>query len=159
MGTTVISRISSSFKNMDELELAFHEMDLDGDGKITKDEMMKYGSLNEQEVNAVFELGDVDRDGTIDIQEFTGVMTSCSPVPYVEAGVTEQIGDRQVDIVGSSPKCIVWCHDMRGFNAGDRTRQLVDKLAETTGWTVVLPDFIGDIRDYWVERLWPFLRD
>ena len=68
---------------MDELEFAFHEMDLDGDGKITKDEMMKYGSLNEQEVNAVFELGDVDRDGTIDIQEFTGVMTSCSPVPYV----------------------------------------------------------------------------
>merc|ERR1719348_2481798 len=62
--TTVISRISSSFKNMDELELAFHEMDLDGDGKITKEEMMKYGSLNEQEVNAVFELGDVDRDGT-----------------------------------------------------------------------------------------------
>ena len=68
---------------MDELELAFHEMDLDGDGKITKEEMMKYGSLNEQEVNAVFELGDVDRDGAIDIQEFTGVMTSCSPVPYV----------------------------------------------------------------------------
>ena len=68
---------------LDELELAFHEMDLDGDGKITKEEMMKYGSLNEQEVNAVFELGDVDRDGAIDIQEFTGVMTSCSPVPYV----------------------------------------------------------------------------
>ena len=63
--------------------MVFHEMDLDGDGKITKDEMMKYGSLNEQEVNAVFELGDVDRDGTIDIKEFTGVMTSCSPVPYV----------------------------------------------------------------------------
>ena len=60
-----------------------------------------------------------------------------------EAGVTEQIGDRQVYIVGSSPKCIIWCHDMKGFNADDRTRQLVDKLAETTGWTVVLPDFIG----------------
>jgi len=178
--TTVISRISSSFKSMDELELAFHEMDLDGDGKITKEEMMKYGSLNEQEVNAVFELGDVDRDGAIDIQEFTGVMTSCSPVPYVEAGVTEQIGDRQVYIVGNSPKCIVWCHDMKGFNADDRTRQLVDKLAETTGWTLVLPDFIGGhkieeskdeydwlskisewstIRDFWVEKLWPHLRD
>ena len=43
---------------------------------------MKYGALNEQEVNAVFELGDIDRDGCIDINEFTGVMTSCSPVPY-----------------------------------------------------------------------------
>ena len=57
-------------------------MDLDGDGKITKEEMTKYGALNEQEVNAVFELGDIDRDGCIDINEFTGVMTSCSPVPY-----------------------------------------------------------------------------
>ena len=46
-------------------------------------------------------------------------------------------------MTGKGPKCIVWCHDMKGFNAGDRTRQLVDKLAEVTGWTVVLPDFIG----------------
>ena len=41
------------------------------------------------------------------------------------------------------PKCVVWCHDMAGFNAGDRTRQLVDKMAETTGWCVVLPNFLG----------------
>jgi len=178
--TTVISRISSTFKSLDELELAFHEMDLDGDGKITKEEMMKYGALNEQEVNAVFELGDIDRDGCIDINEFTGVMTSCSPVPYTESGATHQIGDRQVYITGSSPKCIVWCHDMKGFNADDRTRQLVDKLSENTGWTVVLPDFIGQnkieeskdegdwlskisqwsgVHDFWVEKLWPHLRD
>ena len=38
---------------------------------------------------------------------------------------------------------MVWCHDMAGFNAGDRTRQLVDKMAETTGWCVVLPNFLG----------------
>ena len=25
---------------------------------------------------------DVDRDGAIDLNEFCGVMTSCSPVPY-----------------------------------------------------------------------------
>ena len=62
-------------------------MDLDGDGKITKEEMMKYGALNEQEVNAVFELGDIDRDGCIDINEFTGVMTSCSPVPYTVSNI------------------------------------------------------------------------
>ena len=78
----LLSSCSSTFKSLDELEIAFHDMDLDGDGKITKEEMMKYGQLNEQEVNAVFELGDIDRDGAIDINEFTGVMTSCSPVPY-----------------------------------------------------------------------------
>ena len=67
---------------MEELELAFQSIDLDGDGKITKEEMMQWGSLNSQEVNAVFELGDIDRDGAIDMAEFCGVMTSCSPVPY-----------------------------------------------------------------------------
>ena len=67
---------------MEEVEAAFHSMDLDGDGKITQEEMMQFGSLNSQEVKAVFELGDVDRDGAIDLQEFCGVMTSCSPVPY-----------------------------------------------------------------------------
>ena len=39
---------------------------------------------------------------------------------------------------------MVWCHDIRGFSGSDRTRQLVDKMAETTGWCVVLPDFIGE---------------
>ena len=41
---------------------------------------------------------------------------------------------------------MVWCHDVKGFNAEDRTRQLVDKLSETTGWAVILPDFIGEVK-------------
>ena len=64
------------------MENTFRQIDVDGDGKITKDEMTQFGSLNEQEVNAIFELGDVDRDGTIDLEEFVGVMSSCAPVPY-----------------------------------------------------------------------------
>jgi hypothetical protein len=35
-----------------------------------------------QEVKAVFELGDADRDGEIDLDEFIAVMTTSSPVPY-----------------------------------------------------------------------------
>ena len=46
--------------------------------------------------------------------------------------------------MGSGPKCLIWCHDMKGFNSNDRTRQLVDKLSETTGWVVALPNFIGE---------------
>ena len=61
-----------------------------------------------------------------------------------ESGHIEVIGDREVYIVGSGPKCVVWCHDIRGFSGSDRTRQLIDKMAETTGWCVVLPDFIGE---------------
>ena len=30
----------------------------------------------------MFELGDADRDGEIDLQEFIAVMTTSSPVPY-----------------------------------------------------------------------------
>jgi hypothetical protein len=33
-------------------------------------------------VKAVFELGDADRDGEIDLDEFIAVMTTSSPVPY-----------------------------------------------------------------------------
>ena len=42
-----------------------------------------------------------------------------------------------------------------GFNSGDRTRQLVDKLAQTTGVMVVLPDlFLGKpVRHGETERL------
>ena len=80
--TTVITRISSQFKTLEDIQEAFTKMDLDGDGKITRAEMMEYSALNEQEVNAVFDLGDTDRDGTIDLQEFIGVMQTAAPVPY-----------------------------------------------------------------------------
>ena len=92
---------SSGFSSVEDMEDTFKKIDVDGDGKITKDEMTLFGSLNEQEVNAIFELGDVDRDGTIDLKEFVGVMSSCAPVPYSEAGQIQMVGDREVYVVGS----------------------------------------------------------
>jgi len=177
--TTVISRISSLFKSMDDIEACFNKMDLDGDGKLTRTEMMEANALNEQEVNAIFELGDTNRDESIDLQEFISVMTTCSPVAYTESGAVVKVGDTDVYVVGSGPKCVIWCHDMKGFASEDRTRQLVDKFSEQTGWVVVLPNFLGEkkieessdeyswlssitdwntIRDFWVERLLPYLR-
>jgi len=178
--TTVISRISSQFKTLEDIQEAFTKMDLDGDGKITRAEMMEYSALNEQEVNAVFDLGDTDRDGTIDLQEFIGVMQTAAPVPYTESGTIVKVGSYDVYVVGSGPKCLIWCHDMKGFASGDRTRQIVDKLSESTGWTIVMPNFLGEkkieesadeyswlssitewntIRDFWVEKLLPYLRN
>merc|ERR1719268_293940 len=140
--------------------------------------MMEYSALNEQEVNAVFDLGDNDRDGAIDLNEFVGVMQTSAPVPYTEHGKTVEVGNTEVYVVGSGAKCVIWCHDMKGFNSGDRTRQLIDKLSELTGWVIVLPNFLGDkkiedssdeyswlssitdwntIRDFWVEKLLPYL--
>ena len=80
--TTVIARLNSQFKSAEDIEELFKKMDLDGDGKITREEMMEYSALNEQEVNAVFDLGDNDRDGAIDLNEFVGVMQTSAPVPY-----------------------------------------------------------------------------
>jgi len=178
--TTVINRIKEQFKSVDEMGDIFKEMDLDGDGKISTEEMMKCGKFNEQEANALFELGDADRDGEIDLQEFVAVMQTSVPVPYTESGEILQIGDTQVYKVGSGPKCVIWCHDYKGFNSTDRTRQLVDKLAETE-FTVLLPDFFmgeqalgdteseevwlakvtdwGKIREFWVEKLLPYCRE
>jgi len=179
--TTVISRISSQFKDAADVEKCFRDMDANQDGKISRDEMMQYSGLNEQEVNAVFELGDTDRDGEIDLQEFIGVMTTSSPVPYAESGSETLIGDRNVYVVGSGAKCVIWCHDIKGYSgANDRTRQLVDLLSQKTGYMVVLPDFFhgkqleegsdylawlnsvtnwSDLRDFWVDRLLPWLNE
>merc|ERR1719495_2533188 len=178
--TTVISRISAQFKSLEDIQELFTKMDLDGDGKITREEMMEYSSLNEQEVNAVFDLGDADRDNAIDLNEFVAVMQTSAPVPYTQSGTTITLGSHEVYLVGSGAKCLIWCHDMKGFNSDDRTRQLVDKLSETTGWVVALPNFIGEkkideatdeyswlssitdwntMRDFWVESLLPHLRD
>jgi len=178
--TTVIARINSQFKSVEEIEELFKKMDLDGDGKLTREEMMDFSALNQQEVNAVFDLGDADRDGTIDLQEFIGVMQTSAPVGYSESGKVVEVGNTEVYVVGSGAKCVIWCHDMKGFNSNDRTRQLIDKLSEITGWVIVLPNFLGEkkieestdeyswlssitdwntIRDFWVERLLPYLRD
>merc|ERR1711942_136163 len=122
-------------------------------------------------------------------------MKTSAPVPYSvsvlscsikhkvkhvlqEHGEIVEVGNTEVYVVGSGAKCVIWCHDMKGFNSGDRTRQLIDKLSELTGWVIVLPNFLGDkkiedsadeyswlssitdwntIRDFWVERLLPYL--
>jgi len=173
--TTVISRIASQFSSEKDIIECFNKMDLNHDGKISRCEMMEFSGLNDQEVDAVFDLGDADRDGEIDLTEFIGVMQTSAPVPYKESGSVTLVGDKEVYIAGTGLKVIIWCHDVKGFNGGDRTRQFVDKLAET-GYMVILPDFFGGkqlggdvsmsdvtnwsgLRDYWVEQLLPWLRD
>jgi len=176
--TTVIARIGANFSSTEDMEACFSEMDLNKDGKISRCEMSQYSKLNEQEVNAVFELGDADRDGEIDLQEFIAVMTTTSPVPYTESGALVRLGDYEMYQVGTSLKCIIWCHDASGFTGVDRTRQLADKLS-TAGYTVLIPNFLSnkqtgnvenvdwikantdwaEIRTFWVESLVPYIRD
>jgi len=178
--TTLIARIKDQFKTVEDMETIFKQMDLNCNGKMTKEEMIKAGNFNEQEVDAVFDLGDVDRDGEIDLQEFIGVMQTAAPQAYSQSGEEIEIGKVGVYKVGSGAKCVIWCHDCKGYGDRDRTRQLADKLA-SSGLMVVVPDLFlgkpsleyedneqkwletvtdwGALRDFWVERLLSFLRD
>ena len=83
--TTLIGRIKDQFKSVEDMEENFKKMDLNCDGKISREEMMEYSSFNEQECAAVFDLGDSDKDGEIDLREFVGVMQTSSPQPYTVA--------------------------------------------------------------------------
>ena len=71
---TVIARISSQFSNINDVKKAFLKIDVDKDGKISRSEMAKCGKFNNQEVDAIFILGDVNGDGEIDLEEFIGLM-------------------------------------------------------------------------------------
>ena len=112
--TTLIARIKDQFKTVEDMETIFKKMDLNCNGRITREEMVKAGNFNEQEVNAVFDLGDVDCDGEIDLNEFIGVMQTAAPQAYSQGGEDIEVGKVAVYKVGSGPKCVIWCHDCKG---------------------------------------------
>jgi len=175
--TTLIARISREFKDAENIQEMFQEMDLNSDGKISKLEMEECCRLNEQEINAIFELGDADNDGEISLHEFLSVMQTSSPVKYKEKGEVISTENLELYTVGTGQKCIIWCHDLQGFYGKDRTRQLVDRIAEA-GFRIIVPDFFGkhgngslsnrdwvqsvtnwnSLRDQWVENLLPWIR-
>ena len=78
-------------RSVQEVQSAFMRMDVNGDGSLTKREMLAADEFTPEEVHycgnygiilvklsfstqieAIFDLGDVDGDGTIDMDEFVG---------------------------------------------------------------------------------------
>merc|ERR1719481_2335601 len=70
---TVVGRLSKTYGNLEQIKQGFKKLDKNGDGMISKQEMSGAG-LSQQEVNAIFSIGDTNGDGEIDIEEFIGVM-------------------------------------------------------------------------------------
>merc|ERR1719394_93349 len=76
--TAVVFKLGQAFKGKDGAAAAFKQIDVNGDGLLSKQEMssaMLGGSkLSKSEVDAIFKLGDVNGDGEIDMEEFLAVM-------------------------------------------------------------------------------------
>merc|ERR1719348_2591489 len=77
---TVVGRLSKTYGNLEQIKQGFKKLDKNGDGMISKQEMSAAG-LSQQEVNAIFSIGDTNGDGDIDMDEFIGVM--CPPATAV----------------------------------------------------------------------------
>jgi len=87
--TEVISKLSTSFRNIDDVKAAFKLLDIDGDGSITRQEMASSGhKFSQEQIEAIFALGDVNDDGAIDLDEFIGVM--CPSAETVISRVTQK---------------------------------------------------------------------
>ena len=62
----VISKLSSSFRSIEDVKAAFKLLDVDGDGSITRQEMTSSGhKFSGEQVDALFALGDINDDGAL----------------------------------------------------------------------------------------------
>merc|ERR1719412_3193684 len=80
LSTETLSKLQKSFKSLDDIKSAFRKYDTDGDGHIVRLELRQVMSkFSEVEVDAVFALGDADKSGGIDYQEFISLMVPTAP--------------------------------------------------------------------------------
>jgi len=74
-----LARFRNAFSCIEDVISAFRSMDLNGDGALTKQELLEgmnsFGkAFTDDEVNAVFSLADVNSDGEINYAEFVSMM-------------------------------------------------------------------------------------
>ena len=55
-----------------EVETSFRRMNVTGNGRLTREEMLSGDEFTREEIEAMFELGDLDRNGQLDLSEFVG---------------------------------------------------------------------------------------
>merc|ERR1719410_3100056 len=74
----IVAKFRGLYKTIDQVRDAFKQYDVDGDRTISRAEleqgMVKSGQFTQQESKLVFEIADIDGNGTIDIGEFVQMM-------------------------------------------------------------------------------------
>ena len=71
---TIASRLRAQFTDINSIKKAFSKIDINQDGMVSKEEVAASGTFNQQEIDALFVLGDANNDGEIDLEEFLGVL-------------------------------------------------------------------------------------
>merc|ERR1719483_1664144 len=134
--TEVISKLSSSFRNIEDVKAAFKLLDVDGDGSITKQEMASSGhKFSQEQIEALFALGDVNDDGAIDLEEFIGVM--CPSAETVISRITQRYNN--INEVKKAFMSIDIDHD------GQITRQEMSGSAKFNSQEVDAIFILGDV--------------
>merc|ERR1711983_146703 len=73
--TDTLNKLQRNFKSLNDVKASFRKWDSDGDGHITRLELRQVmSSFSESEVDTVFSLGDMDKSGGIDYQEFISLL-------------------------------------------------------------------------------------
>ena len=73
--TATLNKLQKSFKSINDIKATFRKWDSDGDGHISRLELRQVmSSFSESEVDTVFALGDMDKSGGIDYQEFISLL-------------------------------------------------------------------------------------
>merc|ERR1719402_260367 len=79
-----LNKFWKCFKTVSSVKEAFKKFDADGDGQISRQEVMQGASasglkLSSEEVDTLFILGDKDNNGQIDFSEFAEIMIPSAP--------------------------------------------------------------------------------
>ena len=72
----VLAKLRVNFRSIADVKVAFKKIDADGDGLLSKKEMQNSPGckFDREEIDAIFQLGDINGDGELDMGEFIALM-------------------------------------------------------------------------------------
>ena len=146
--TNTLTKLQKSYKNINDIKSAFRKWDSDGDGHISRLELSNVmSSFSESEVDTVFALGDMDKSGGIDYQEFISLLVpGASQTVQKLSSQFKSVADikaafKRLDANGDGQICR---DEMRnGMRLGDSDLDVVFALGDLDGdGEVSLAEFI-----------------